>query len=379
MTDHHRAGPDRSPQAPAGVVGVDTWQPRPARTARPARPARPAPHRRLVSSLALAAAAACVLAACGSDDDGEPATNPDVDTTEEPGGDPADAGGPVTVDTTHGPIELDQPATRVVALEWSSAENLLALGVEPVGVADIEGYELWVSAGPQLSDDVVDVGTRQEPSLEQIEALEPDLIVTDDDRSVVNIDQLQDIAPTYSSDFYGHPDGQLQAMRDTFTDTAVLTGAEDRAAEVLAELDQRAAEFGTALAASDIEPTFLLTQGYTYEGAATVRVFGSPTYASELLAAGGMENGWPGDTDAYGLTDTDVEGLTTAAPSSSLIYVAQEGDNIFTGQLADNPIYQSLEFVETGRVYPIDPGTWLWGGPLTATTVYDEVQAALGF
>lgn len=30
---------------------------------------------------------------------------------------------------------------RVVAREWTYAEDLLALGVQPVGVADIAGYE----------------------------------------------------------------------------------------------------------------------------------------------------------------------------------------------------------------------------------------------
>jgi ferric hydroxamate transport system substrate-binding protein len=332
---------------------------------------------RFGAAVALAVSAAWLLAACGSGDDSnsdDAASNPDTSQNGD-----AEAGGPISVDTSHGPIELDEPATRVVALEWSSAENLIALGVQPVGVADIEGYELWVAAGPELGEDVVDVGTRQEPSLEQIEALEPDLIVTDDDRSVVNLPELQDIAPTYSSNFYEHEGGQLQAMRDTFVDTAELTGTEDRADEVLADLDARAEEFRQALSDADGNATFLLTQGYTFEGAATVRVFGEPTFASELLESAGMQNGWSGETDAYGLTDTDVEGLTTADPSSSMIYVAQEGDNIFTGELANNPIYQGLEYVEEDRVHPIDPGTWLWGGPVTAVTVYDEVERALGW
>ncbi|PSL03161.1 iron complex transport system substrate-binding protein [Haloactinopolyspora alba] len=324
--------------------------------------------RRLASAAASAACLSLLLAACGSDDS----------TAETSGGSGGAGDGGVSIDTLHGPVSLDEPATDVVALEWSLAEDLLALGVEPVGVADVEGYGTWVAAGPQLPDDVVDVGTRQEPSLEQIRALEPDLILTDDDRSAGNLADLQDIAPTYSSDFYGQEGGQLQAMRDTFTNIATLTDTEDTAKDVLAELDARTKKFETALAESDAPKTFVLAQGYTYEGAATVRIFGKPTMASELLESAGMTNGWSGKTDDYGLTDTDVEGLTNADPSSSLIYVAQEGDNIFTGKLADNPVYQGLEFVKNDRVHPIDPGTWLWGGPVTAVTVFDEVSAALG-
>jgi ferric hydroxamate transport system substrate-binding protein len=41
--------------------------------------------------------------------------------------------------------------------------------VQPVGVADIEGMNKWVNMKElSLSPDVVDVGTRQEPNLEQI-------------------------------------------------------------------------------------------------------------------------------------------------------------------------------------------------------------------
>ena len=33
---------------------------------------------------------------------------------------------------------------RVVSLEWTYTENLLALGVQPVGAADLTGYREWV-------------------------------------------------------------------------------------------------------------------------------------------------------------------------------------------------------------------------------------------
>ena len=33
---------------------------------------------------------------------------------------------------------------RIVALEWTYVEDLLALGLQPIGVADIEGYHDWV-------------------------------------------------------------------------------------------------------------------------------------------------------------------------------------------------------------------------------------------
>ena len=62
--------------------------------------------------------------------------------------------------------------TKVVGLEWGVVENLITLGVMPVGVADVKGYTTWVSAA-KLDAAVKDVGTRGESSVDAIVALEP--------------------------------------------------------------------------------------------------------------------------------------------------------------------------------------------------------------
>src|SRR5690554_378402 len=91
---------------------------------------------------------------------------------------------------------IDGTPQRVVVLEWTYAEDVLALGVQPVGAADIENYNKWVNIGTELSSEVVDVGTRQEPNLETIASLEPDLIIAVSFRHKPILDQLNAIAPT---------------------------------------------------------------------------------------------------------------------------------------------------------------------------------------
>ena len=39
---------------------------------------------------------------------------------------------------------ITKTPTRIVALEWVYVENLLALGIQPIGVADIGGYKRFV-------------------------------------------------------------------------------------------------------------------------------------------------------------------------------------------------------------------------------------------
>ncbi|MFG1491727.1 iron-siderophore ABC transporter substrate-binding protein, partial [Oceanospirillum sp. HFRX-1_2] len=46
----------------------------------------------------------------------------------------------VTVEDSFGKHEFSQPATRVITLNWGATEEVLELGVTPVGIADIQGY-----------------------------------------------------------------------------------------------------------------------------------------------------------------------------------------------------------------------------------------------
>ena len=89
----------------------------------------------------------------------------------------------ITIKHAEGETKLDKPAKKVVVLEWVYSEDLLALGVQPVGMADIKNYNKWVNTKTKPSKDVVDVGTRQQPNLEEISRLKPDLIITASFRS----------------------------------------------------------------------------------------------------------------------------------------------------------------------------------------------------
>ncbi|MFC7740165.1 hypothetical protein ACFQXA_03155 [Nocardiopsis composta] len=46
----------------------------------------------------------------------------------------------MTVETVHGAVEIPSKPANVVALGWSDAEAALALGVQPAGLSDWQGY-----------------------------------------------------------------------------------------------------------------------------------------------------------------------------------------------------------------------------------------------
>ncbi|GGQ01178.1 ABC transporter substrate-binding protein [Streptomyces roseolilacinus] len=334
---------------------------------------RTPPRARTALTALLAAAALAVTAVgCGSAAEeaggGSPTKEGDAGAGREGGG--------VTVSHLKGSTTLKQPAKKVVALEWTYAEDLLALGVSPAGVADVKGYGQWVTGGPRFGADVKDVGTRQAPSLETIKALKPDLIVTSKVRSEANYEQLNKIAPTLMFDPYS-TDGEYEEMRATLKTIGTAVGKPEAADAALKDLDAKIDAAKRKLAAgkrNGAEVT--VARGYTTDGAAVVEVLTDSTIPGGLLPRLGLRNAWKGKADAYGMSKVDIEGLKPVE-KSSLVYVAAKDDDVFTTSLPKNALWQNLDFAKGKRVHALDPGTWFFGGPFSTAQVADEIASAL--
>lgn len=289
------------------------------------------------------------------------------------------ASGPITIEHTLGSTELDAPAKRVVVLEWDYAEALLTLGVQPVGVADIEGFNKWLQVEPALAEDVVDVGTRQEPSLESILSLEPDLIIGIKFRHEPIYQQLSDIAPTIILEAYPTEESvtQYDRMIENFNTIAKATGHEDGAEQVLTDLNSYYDDAAATLEeAGQAGTEFTLAQAFTSQDTPQIRLFLDNSMAVQVLERIGLSNAWEGEPDSFGFNTVGIEALTEVG-DASFFYVVQEDDNVFANQWAENPVWTSLPFVQEGRTYSLGGGTWLFGGPQSAKHLVDKVVAAL--
>lgn len=318
--------------------------------------------------------ATLALAACGSTE--APTT---ASTTPVPAA--TEATGPVTYTDERGEHTLDEPADAVVSLEWGLTENLLALGANIVGQADVAGYNTWATAMP-LDAETPDVGTRGEASLEAINALEPDLIAVTTDTADTVVDQLEDIAPVVvlrgsdGSDPIGY-------MRSTVETLATVTGTTDKGAELLAGFDAKVTEAKAALAEAGVEgASFTMADGWIANGTTSIRMYTSGSFFGALGDELGLVNAWPGEGDPnYGLETTDVEGLTVLADTENLHFVyasngGAEADPFATG-LKDNALWEQLPFVAAGDVHRLPDGIWMFGGPASAAKYIDALVAAL--
>lgn len=290
------------------------------------------------------------------------------------------SGSPIVLRGSFEDVALDAPAKRVVALEWKYAEDLIALGMQPVGVADIEGYNKWLSKAAALGADVVDVGTRQEPSLEQIAALEPDLIIAPQTRHEAIINELQAIAPTVMFNPYQEAGGldQYTEMEETFRSIALAVGKAAEGEAVLERLQKKYEEAAERMAQSDLATKqFVLVTGYSSQNIPTLRVFTDNGMVTQILERIGLENMYHSDNyEIYGYTQTTVE-LLPELEDANFLYIVQEDDNIFENQLADNPVWTNLRFVKEGRTYDLGGDTWMYGGTLAAEVLVDRVLSAM--
>lgn len=281
----------------------------------------------------------------------------------------------IAVEDLTGTVCVPENVERVVALEWSFVEDVLALGVQPVGVADIEGYHGWVQIPVELSEDVVDVGTRQAPNLEAIAALEPDLIITSQLRSAENYDELVTIAPTLL--FTGYPEdmSHFEGMVNTFNTIATALGRE---AEAEAVLDDMYGYFDTAAAALEdagyAGEGFILAQGFIQSEAATFRLFTSNAMAVEILEQVGLSNDWTDAPQQYGFTSIGIEGFAGIG-DTNFFFIAQEEDRDF---FYDSALWSTLPFVQNENAHWLGSDIWLFGGPLSAKALVDTALGALG-
>lgn len=330
--------------------------------------------RRPVATVLATAALALLLGACGSTDDD---TGQEAAAAEPDGGagecaDVETSTGPVSLTDSYGrEVELDAPAKRVAVLEWQQVEDVLTLCVTPVAVADIEGYSLWNSA-EELPDGVEDVGGRGEPNLDALYATDPDLIIveayTPTDEIITTLEGRG--VPVLATKGADAAD-PVQNMLDTFELIGQAVGREERAAEVVDEFEMHLAEAKDAVA--DVEEReFIYFDGYIEGGNVALRPFGQGSLMGELGEALGMQNVWTGEVDeAYGLGQTDIEGMTEVGDATFFYTGTKDPEGDVVAELEKNRIWRSLPAVQDGRTHAFAPGIWTFGGPRSAMQVID--------
>ncbi|WNV73584.1 iron-siderophore ABC transporter substrate-binding protein [Geodermatophilus sp. DSM 44513] len=301
--------------------------------------------------LAAAALPAMALSACGTPAD-DTSTAAAQETTA-----------PETRSVTHvqGTTEVPADPQRVVTLDTPHLDTALSLGITPVGSVQSD-----VSTGlPEYLGDRTQgielVGTIEEPELEAIAALDPDLILSSSVRHEQIYDQLSEIAPTVFTDY-------TEGWRAMFSTTADALGRAADGEEALAGYDARADEVGQTVGAEGA--TASIVRFLPDE----TRIYGPETFSGSVLTDVGF--GLPELAyDEYSMAYVSAEQIDQA--DADVVFSTAYGDPAATTQAGVTAVWDFLEAVPD-CAFEVDDDEWMLGiGLIGAETVLADVETLL--
>ncbi|MFJ4321561.1 ABC transporter substrate-binding protein [Streptomyces tricolor] len=339
--------------------------------------------RRGTAAAALALAAALSLTACGgSAGDGE----------ETPAGSSAGAGAkkavaqggddfadaakktaamgtgakpgqwPRTIRHAMGKTVIESQPKRVVVLDVGELDNVVSLGIKPVGLAPTEGSPELPSYLKKDAGTPKNVGTINNLNLEAIAGLKPDLILGSQLRAADKYDELSKIAPTVFS------------LRPGFTwkENYLLNAAAlDKTAEAKAKLaayDKKVEALDEKLGAK--KPTVSMVR-FMPDG--VIRLYAKASFIGTILEDAGIPRP----------KNQDIDDLAAEVSAENIDQA--DADYVFTGVYGDpkatdkaktqsNPLWKNLGAVKAGHAHDVPDETWYLGLGVTAA---DRVLADL--
>ncbi|AWW41525.1 ABC transporter substrate-binding protein [Streptomyces cadmiisoli] len=331
-------------------------------------------RRRGTAAAALALAAALSLTACGGSDDG-PGTSAeasagagDKQAVAQGGDEFADAAEktaamgtdakpgewPRTIDHAMGTTEIKAEPKRVVVLDVGELDNVVSLGLKPVGLAPTEGSPELPSYLKKDAGSPKNIGTINNLNMEAIAALKPDLILGSQLRAADKYDELSQIAPTVFSLRPGF------TWKENYLLNAAALDKTAEAKEKLAAYEEKAQALGEKLGAD--KPTVSMVR-YMPDG--VIRLYAGASFIGTILT----------DTGIPRPKNQQINDLATEISAENIDQA--DGGYIFTGAYGDpkatdkskaqgNPLWKNLEAVKAGHAYDVPDETWYLGLGVTA-------------
>ena len=276
----------------------------------------------------------------------------------------------ITITDSRGEQTFDSVPERVVALNWSMAENLVELGIDPVGVADAAGYRKWV-VQPSLPESVVNVGKRSEPNMERIASLEPDVIVLSTDQAGL-ANKMSQVAPVVFFDAFRGDHSNAEKAREIFLQLGRLLQREDQARHKLAMLEARFIWLrGRLRDHFSGERPEVTSVGFA--SPTVVRVFGKNAMPWYVLRQLGFESAMHQSRTQWGQTQREVADLNRIDREDVLLYFRP---TVLAGDLLEKPLWNALSVVRAGRAAPVAP-TWVYGGAMSLRYLAENMTDAL--
>jgi iron complex transport system substrate-binding protein len=252
---------------------------------------------------------------------------------------------------------------RVITLSVPSLGNVIALGFTPIATITYSDEPPAYLA--KYLDSIHLLGKQEQPSLEQIAALKPDLIIGLKYSTESIYSQLTRIAPTVADDWNGYP-----SWREHFDFVACVLGRTHLAQQVWNRYYYRIQSLTIALEESRSDPEV----SFVHTCCGTIDLDSTNSFNGSIMADVGLRRpsvqAVPVDGGMVKLSRErlmDIDG--------DVLFVAADGPEAAQTitKLKQDPFWQKLRAVQAERVYPVNYPTWRGGNPLAADEVIDDL------
>jgi len=268
-----------------------------------------------------------------------------------------------------GEAEISAIPKRIVALDWTTAEYLLALGIVPLGISELDDMQRWLGLPLAIPKGIVDLGPRIQPNLQRISELSPDLIIGTRMLMAPYYDALQQIAPTVAYDLFPSrkQTSEYESLEYSFGHLASILDRESLAAGIQCRLEDSYKAMREYIHTSGI-PTSkaMVAFGYSTPQHSLLRLSNDGSLSVGVLERLGLTNAFkPGHYEPFGFTTIGIDEIEVD-DNALMMYVVQRDDKTALSRLQQERSWRMLN-VSSRRGSRMTPSDMIWpyGGPLS--------------
>lgn len=297
-------------------------------------------------------AALLVLAACGNTSDKNEGTSAEKKEEAEET--------VRVIEHVLGKTEIKGKPQKIVTLYQGATDTITQFGVKPIGVVESWAEQPMYEYIKAEVGDAKIVGQETQPNLEEIAALQPDLIIATQVRHEEIYEQLSQIAPTIVN----------TTLYDIHETTELLGKAldeEEKAKELMTAWDARVADFKEKIAAKGDYPLSVAVTNYR-EDHARIYVQG---FAGSILTELGFtepKNLIGQNLEIVKLTDKE----SISSMNADIIFEFMEDNAAVKStheEWTKHPLYANLDAVKNNQVFTVNEIIWNFAGGLKAANL----------
>ncbi|MGW6934757.1 ABC transporter substrate-binding protein [Lentzea sp. NPDC054927] len=284
-------------------------------------------------------------------------------TTQKPGEFPR------TIKHAMGETKLEKKPERVIVLDTGELDNVVALGIKPVGIAYTDGSPTMPTYIGDKGGTPENVGTTNNLNLEAITKLNPDLILGSQLRAEALYPKLAAIAPTVFSVRPGY------VWKENFLLNAAALDRQADAAKMLEDYTKKATETGDAIEKKlGVRPTVTALRFMP----GRIRLYAKKSFIGTILIDAKIGQPTPSQVDDLA---AEVSAEQIGKADGDFILYSTYGDpaKTATASVVGGPLWTGLNAVKAGKAKPVLDETYFLGlGVLAANVVLDDMKKQLG-